>query len=73
MTMNIDKSINLFLGIAILFALVAALFPVAQVQGDTLANSGFPLGSLFGVGGVIFIVIAAFLVKQIVKDSRGGR
>ena len=71
--MSIDKSINLFVGLAVLFAIVAALYPTTSSYGDQLNTSGFPLGSIFVGGGVIFIIIAAAIIRGVVSNAKGGR
>lgn len=38
--------------------------------GDDLNESGFPLGSLFVTGGVVFIVVAAAILMGVLKKAR---
>ena len=73
MVKNIDKTVDLFLGIAVVFLIVAALYPTSSDAGDELQQSGFPLGSLFVGGGLVFIIIAVFILKKIVASARSGR
>ena len=44
---SIWKYVGLFIGITVLFLVVAELYPTAGDAGDDLNASGFPLGSLF--------------------------
>ena len=44
--------------------------PEAADAGDDLNDSGFPLGTLFVSGGVIFIVIAAAILMGVLKKSK---
>jgi len=67
---SIWKYVGLFIGITVLFLIVAELYPTAADAGDDLNASGFPLGSLFVTGGVVFIVIAAAILMGVLKNSR---
>jgi len=53
--------------LVVLFELYAELVPEAQDAGDTLNQSGVPLGNLFGGTGVIFVIIMAALIILVVK------
>ena len=63
----IYKAILAFVGITVLFLLVANLLPVAQDAGDELANTSAPLSSLFAGNGVVFVLIMASLVLLVIK------
>ena len=67
---SIWKYVGLFIGITVLFLIVAELYPTAADAGDDLNASGFPLGTLFVTGGVVFIVIAAAILMGVLKNSR---
>ena len=67
---SIWKYVGLFIGITVLFLVVAELYPTAGDAGDDLNESGFPLGSLFVTGGVVFIVVAAAILMGVLKKSR---
>jgi len=67
---SIWKYVGLFIGITVLFLIVAELYPTAADAGDDLNASGFPLGTLFVTGGVVFIVIAAAILMGVLKSSR---
>ena len=66
---DVWKYLYIFIGIVVLFSAVALLYPTAAAAGDTLNTSGFPLGSLFVGGGVVFIIIAAMILKSVVKTK----
>lgn len=60
--------------VVVLFQMAATLVPEAQTAGDTLNESGVPLGGLFVSGGVIFIIIMAGLLLVVVNHFiKGGR
>jgi len=67
---SVMKYVGLFIGVTILFLVVAELYPTAGAAGDDLNASGFPLGSLFVTGGVVFIVIAAAILMGVLKKSK---
>lgn len=54
--------------LVVLFQLYATLVPEAQAAGDTLNESGVPLGSLFAGTGIVFVIIMAALVILVVKS-----
>ena len=54
--------------LTVLFQLYATLVPTAQTAGNTLNNSGVPLGNLFLSTGVVFVIIMASLVILVVKS-----
>lgn len=66
---NIWKYVGVFIGIIVLFLIVAELYPTAADAGDTLNASGMPLGSLFVSGGVIFVIIAAGILFAVLKGK----
>jgi len=41
------KYVGLFIGIVVLFLIVAELYPEAATAGDSLNASGMPLGTLY--------------------------
>ncbi len=53
--------------LVVLFLLYAELVPEAQTAGQTLNDSGVPLGSLFLPSGVVFVIIMAALIILVVK------
>lgn len=53
--------------LVVLFELYANLIPTAQTAGDSLCNTGVPLGTLFAGTGVVFVIIMAALIILIVK------
>lgn len=61
--------------LVVLFQLYAQLVPTAQTAGDTLNQSGVPLGSLFASGGIVFLIIMAALIILVVKSfmPSGGK
>lgn len=65
-----SEYVGLFIGITVLFLIVAELYPTAGDAGDDLNASGFPLGSLFVTGGVVFIVVAAAILMGVLKKSK---
>lgn len=67
---SVWKYVGLFIGITVLFLIVADLYPTAADAGDSLNESGFPLGSLFVTGGVVFIVIAAAILMGVLKKTQ---
>jgi len=67
---SIWKYVGLFIGITVLFLIVADLYPTAADAGDDLNASGFPLGSLFVTGGVVFIVVAAAILMGVLKAAK---
>lgn len=68
--MSVDKMITVFIGAIILFQVLALLYPLGTSAGDTLNNSGFPLGSFFTSGGIIWLVLAAGVVLLLIKQFR---
>ncbi|MBD3234003.1 MAG: hypothetical protein GF315_09805 [candidate division Zixibacteria bacterium] len=63
---QIGKYIGAIIGIVVLFLLLADLVPEAQTAGDTLNESGVPLGSLFASSGVLFVIIMAGVLLFVV-------
>ena len=53
--------------LVVLFQLYAELIPTAQDAGDSLCNSGAPLGGLFAGTSVVFVIIMAALIILVVK------
>lgn len=59
--------VAVIIGVVVLFQVIAALFPTLLTAGNTLNESGFPLGSLFVTGGAIWYVMAAGLIYLIFR------
>jgi len=62
----LQKAIIGIILFVVIVELYAVLVPTAQTSGTTLSNSGVPLGSLFGSGGVVFVIIMAALVIAVI-------
>jgi hypothetical protein len=66
-----EKSIEAFaysiVMLIVLFILAAALVPTGQTAGDSLCNSGVPLGSLFSRTGVVWIIVMAGIVISVLR------
>jgi len=58
--------------LVVLFQLYSQLVPTAQTAGNTLCNSGVPLGNLFNSTGVVFVIIMAALIVLVVKSFMPG-
>ena len=58
--------------LVVLFELYAELMPEAMDAGDTLNESGVPLGTLFVSGGIVFLIIMAALIILVVKSFMPG-
>jgi len=58
--------------LVVLFQIYAELVPEAQTAGDTLNETGVPLGSLFTSQGVVFVIIMAALLILVVKAFMPG-
>ncbi len=54
--------------LVVLFQLYAELIPEAQAAGDTLNQSGVPLGNLFVGTGIVFVIIMAALIILVVRS-----
>lgn len=67
-TSMINSAILGIVLLVVLFQLYAQLVPEAQSAGDTLNESGVPLGALFTSNGVVFIIIMAALVIVVVRS-----
>ena len=72
-TSVINTAILAIVLLVVLFQLYATLIPTAQTAGNTLCNSGAPLGSLFQGTGVVFIIIMAALVILVVRSFMPGK
>ena len=64
----LNTSILAIVLLVVLFQLYADLVPEAQAAGDTLNESGVPLGGLFVGRGIVFLIIMAALVILVVKS-----
>lgn len=71
-TSTIQTAILAIVLLVVLFQLYATLVPEAQSSGDTLNQSGVPLGGLFAAGGVVFVIIMASLAVLVVKSFMPG-
>ena len=58
--------------LVVLFQIYAELVPEAQTAGNTLNETGVPLGSLFTSQGVVFVIIMAALLILVVKAFMPG-
>ena len=67
---TIEKYIGVGIGMVVLFLVIAAIYPDMADAGDDLNASGFPLGSLFVGGGVVFIILAAGLLFAVMKGVK---
>jgi len=68
-----DKIIETILMFIIGFAILGGLASTLITYADTVNNSGLPLASLFGAGGVVLIAFMGYLVWRYVKEAKGGR
>lgn len=67
---NIMKWVWIFVGIVVLFTVIAQLYPDAAAAGDDLNASGFPLGSLFVGGGIVFLILAVGVIAAVIKGKK---
>ena len=58
----VEGTIVGFIGIVLLFNIVAGLFPSLITAGTTLNSSGIPLGTMFLFTGVMGYIVAGVLV-----------
>ena len=65
---NIWTIVGGFIGLVVMFLIVAELYPTMADAGDTLNSSGIPLGTLFVSGGVVFVLIAAGVLYAVFKN-----
>jgi hypothetical protein len=63
----VEKAVYGIVLLVVLFQLYAALIPVAQQSGDSLQQSGVPLGQLFVGSGIVFTIIMAALIILVVR------
>ena len=68
-TSKITGVIYGFIGLVVLFYVVAELYPTAAAAGDALNASGAPLGTLFVGGGVVFLIAMAGILLWVVKSN----
>ena len=65
--MNATSVIGGFIGIVILFSVVAALLPTLGTATEGLGNtSGLPLAGFFAENGIIILIVMAALVVGVV-------
>ena len=74
-SMNIDKTIQVVIGIVILFALMAQFIPEVQTQGDALNDTGAPFANFFASDGIaiLLLMVALLLVVVGVVKYKKGR
>ena len=66
---SVEQYMYLFILLILLFKFLADLYPEGKTAGDELNSSGFPLGSLFASGGVVWLVIAGSVIFLIVRST----
>ena len=66
---NVTNAIYVFIGLIVLFLVVANLYPQAAIAGSTLNSSGAPLGSLFVGGGVVLLIVMAGILLVVIKTA----
>jgi hypothetical protein len=65
---SIEKYIYIIILVIILFQVLAVMYPLGTTAGAALNSSGFPLGSFFVSGGVIWLLLAAAVVILLVRS-----
>ena len=70
-TANINTAIIGIVLLVVLLQLYSVLVPEAQTAGQSLNDSGVPLGTLFLPGGIVFLIIMAGLVFAVVRSFLG--
>ena len=70
---QIEKWIAVFIGLIVLFKVLASLIPEGQTAGDELNASGVPLGSFFVSDGVIWLILIAGVVLLLIKQFKSAR
>jgi len=65
-TAGLSSAITAIVLLVVVLYLYASLVPTAQTAGNSLCNSGAPLGSLFNSSGVVFIIVMAALILAVV-------
>lgn len=67
---NIDVNIAVISVIIVILLLefFAAAIPIAQGSGNSINESGVPLGSFFAQDGLVFLVIMAALLILLIKN-----
>lgn len=53
-----SAAITSIIGLIVLFLIVAELYPEFTTAGDSLNESGIPLGTFFVSGGIITLLLA---------------
>lgn len=70
----IERYIYIIILVIILFQVLAVMYPLGTTAGSTLNASGFPLGSFFVSGGVVWLLLSAavvlLLVRSLMKKSK---
>jgi ABC-type phosphate transport system permease subunit len=77
-SMGVNSIIYGFVGIVVLFALLANLFPTLVTYGTAYCTSGAPLSNFFAssssVGWLIFgAVMLLAIIALIMKFGKGGK
>jgi len=52
----------------VLLKVVAKLFPIATAAGSELNTSGFPLAEFFLPDGVVWLIVAIFLIMLFIRS-----
>ena len=58
---DVNATVGAVVGLMVLFLVVAELYPEFSTAGDSLNESGIPLGSFFVGGGIITLLLAVGL------------
>ena len=64
---RVTGAVEAIILIVVLFLLFAQLVPEAQTAGDTLNNSGVPLGGLFTGSGIVILLVMVGLLLTVLK------
>ena len=64
---NINATVTAVIGLIVLFLVVAELYPEFTSAGDSLNESGIPLGNFFVGGGIITLLLAVGLFYMAYK------
>lgn len=64
---NIGLMIATVIGLVVLFLVLADLVPELNAAGDTLNQTGVPLGSLFAANGVVVLILMAAVILGVLK------
>ncbi len=64
---RVTSAVEAIILIVVLFLLFADLVPEAQSAGDSLNQSGVPLGTLFTGSGVVILLVMVGLLLTVLK------